>query len=65
MGLHNFIKSHPGNEEDIYYTPTDIPDDAGSNGGAPIIPSSSAQMNMLRDRIAAEMWEDYQIYLAE
>lgn len=50
---------------DECYTPTDIPDDAGSNGGAPIIPSSSAQMNMLRDRIAAEMWEDYQMHLAE
>lgn len=24
MGLHRFIKSHRGNEEDIYYTPTDI-----------------------------------------
>lgn len=65
MGLHNFIKSHPGNEEDIYYTPTDIPDDAGSNSGAPIIQSSLAQINRLRDKIAAEMWEDYQIHLAE
>ena len=37
MGLHNFIKSHPGNEEDIYYTRTDIFDDAGSDGGASII----------------------------
>lgn len=62
MGLHNFIKSHPGNEEDIYYTPIDIPDDAGSDGGIPTMQSSSAQMN-LRDGMAAKMWEDYQIYL--
>ena len=33
MGLHNFIKSHPGNEEDIYYTPINISDDAGNDGG--------------------------------
>lgn len=65
MGLHNFIKSHPGNGEDMYYTPTGIPDDAGSDGGAAIIQSSSAQMNSIRDRTTAEMWEDYQIYQAQ
>lgn len=63
MRLHNFIKSHPGNEEDIYYTQIDIPDDAGRQGGIPTTQSSSAQMNNLRDRMAAKIWEDYQIYL--
>lgn len=62
MGLHNFIKVHPGNEEDIYSAPIDIPDDAGSDGGIPTIQSSSAHMNNLRDRMATRMWEDYQIY---
>lgn len=35
-----------------------FPDDAGSDGSAPIIQSSSAQMNSLRDRTAAEMRKD-------
>lgn len=41
IGLYNFIKSHLGNEKDIYYMPTDIPDDIGSDGGIPIMQSSS------------------------
>lgn len=63
IGLYNFIKSHPGNEEDIYHTPIDIPDDAGSDGGILTTQSSSAQMKNLRDRMAAKIWEDYQIDL--
>lgn len=63
MGLHNFIKMHPGNEEDIYSAPVDIPHNTRSDGGIPTMQSSSAQMNNLRDRMAARMWEDYQIYL--
>lgn len=35
-----------------------FPDDAGSDGGAPIIQSSSAEMNSLRYRTAAEMRKD-------
>lgn len=35
-----------------------FPDDAGSDGGALIIQSSSAQMNSLRDRTTAEMRKD-------
>lgn len=46
MGLHNFIKLHPGNEEDMYYTPIDIPDD----GGILNMQSTLAQMNSMGDR---------------
>lgn len=60
MGLHNFIKLNPGNEEDIYYTPINIPDD----GGILNMQSTLAQMKSMSDRMAAETWEDYQIYLA-
>lgn len=63
MGLYNFIKSHPGNEKDIYYTPTNISDGAGSDVGILTMQSSSAQMNRMKDRMAAEMWDNYQIYL--
>lgn len=37
IGLYNFIQSHPENEKDIYYMLTDIPDDAGSDGGISIM----------------------------
>lgn len=64
MGLHNFIKSHLGKKEDINYTPIDIPDDVRSDSGIATMYSSSTQMNSLRNRMAAKMWEDYKIYLA-
>lgn len=60
MGLHNFFKLHPGNEEDIYYTPINIRDDDGILN----MQSTLAQMNSMSDRMAAETWKDYQIYLA-
>lgn len=65
ISLHNFIQSHPENEKDIYYMLTDIPDDSGSDSGISIMQSSSTQMNGLKNRMTAEMWEDYQIYLAQ
>lgn len=51
-GLHNFIKSHPGKKEGMYYMTTDVPDDEGNDGGVPIMQSSSTQMNGPRDRLA-------------
>lgn len=65
MDLHNFIKAHPGIEEDIYHILIDIPDDAGADNGGGTLQSSSTQINAMRDRIAAQMWEDYQVYLAQ
>lgn len=64
IGLHNFIKSHLGNEEDIYYIPVDIPDDTRSDSSIPTMQSISIQMNSLKNKMAAKIWEDYEIYLA-
>lgn len=55
IGLHNFIKSYLENEEDIYYTPTDILDDISSYSSASIIQFSSAQMNKLRNKITTKI----------
>lgn len=55
MRLYNFIKVYPRNEMDIYSTPVNILDNAESNSGISTMQSSSAQMNNLRDRIAAKM----------
>lgn len=65
IGLHNFIKSNFENEKDIYYIPINIFDDTDSNGDKLIIQSSLVQMNKLIDKTVAEMWENYQIYLAQ
>lgn len=64
MRLHNFIKIDPGNKDNIYFIPMEIFDNTGSNGDIPSIQSSSAEINNLRDKMAAKMWEDYQVYLA-
>lgn len=37
MRLHNFIKMYLGDENDIYLTPIEIPDNAESDGGIPIM----------------------------
>lgn len=55
MELHNFIKSHLGNEENIYYIPIDISNNTGSDSSIPTMQSSSTQINNLRDRMAAKM----------
>lgn len=44
----------------MYYTPINIPDDVGILN----MQSTLAQMNSMSDRMAAETWEDYQIYVA-
>lgn len=41
IGLHNFIKLHPENEEDIYYISIDILDDIRNDSGIPTMQSSS------------------------
>lgn len=64
IGSYNFIKSHSENEEAIYYTPVDISDYLGSDGSISTIQSSPTQINNLRDRMTAKMWEDYEIYLS-
>ncbi len=65
MGLHNFIRIHPGHEEDIYNAPVDIPDNTTGDSEGGTQQSNSTQMNAMRDRMADHMWEDYQIYLAQ
>lgn len=65
LGLHNFIKIHPGNEEDIYYVPMEIPDDAEIDKGGGTQKSDSSQMNAMRDSVADQMWEGNQVYLAQ
>ena len=55
MGLYNFIKAHPGIEEDIYHIVIDIPDNAGADNGRGTLQFSSTQMNAMRDKIAAQI----------
>lgn len=64
MGLHKFIKIHPGHEEDIYNAPMDIPDNTEADNEGGTQQSDSNQMNAMRDRMADQMWEGYQVYLA-
>lgn len=47
MGLHNYIKAHPGIEKDIYHILIDIPDNAGADNGGGTLQSSSTQMNAM------------------
>lgn len=56
IGLHNFIKVHPRNEEDIYFAPINTFDNARSDGNISTMQSNSAQMNDLKDPMAAKIW---------
>lgn len=55
IGLHNFIKSHSRNKEDIYYTLTNVLDDISNNSGVIMIQSSLAQINKLWNKIAIKI----------
>ena len=55
MGLHNFIKIHPGHEEDIYNASVDIPDNTEKDNEEGTQQSDSTQMNAMRDRMADHM----------
>lgn len=62
MRLHNFIKAHFENKKDIYFASVDMLNNTKSDSSIPIMQSSSTQMNNLRHRIIAKIWENYQIY---
>lgn len=65
MGLHNFIKIRPDHEEDIYNAPMDIPDNTEADNEGGTQQSDSTQMNAMCDRMADQMWENYQVYFAQ
>ncbi len=63
--LHNFIKIYSGYEENIYNAPINIPDNTVRDSERGTQQSNSTQMNIMRDRMADHIWEDYQIYLMQ
>lgn len=67
--LHNFIMEHrqSHNEVDMYLSPTELDeDDIVEDGDSTSVTegSTSAGMNDMREQLAAQMWKDYQDYLA-
>jgi hypothetical protein len=69
--LHNFIRDF--DPEDIHQYDDDqldnleigiAPESVGELGTGLVTPRETARANERRDRIAAEMWEQYQDYLA-
>ena len=63
--LHNFIRVHSGEEEDIF----EQADPAGTDRSGIQEPQATARteamaMNINRDAMAEHMWVDYQRYIA-
>jgi DDE superfamily endonuclease len=66
--LHNFIRQYDPEDihmydDDVFGPPVDHQESAGVLGTGPAIASETRRANERRDRIAGEMWEQYQRYL--
>lgn len=67
--IHNFIRTHDGQEgllperRDIF--DNDNPEYQGQPADVAAQPEVINNANILRDRIAQKMWDDYQLILAE
>ena len=72
--LHNFIRDYDPEEihmydedeesDDSFEFPTNLqPESAGELGTGPATSDERARANKRRDKIAADMWEQYQDYL--